>query len=179
MTEIIADFFSALWQDITAYFSAPLGFGGPLVTGQIIIWAFVIGFAVCAAVSLFNKIFLGRMVSFLIKEKAESPETAISPEGSLKLDFFTGRALRTNGVYSKIVRTEDKDEKDPSKRKYYILPADTFRAQNLYSKNGANIASFVLTLIILIALAAVAYKVMPKLFEMAGEVKDAFTSANS
>ena len=66
MTEIIADFFSALWQDMTAYFSAPLGFGGPLVTGQIIIWAIVIGFAVCAAVSLFNKIFLGRLIFLLL-----------------------------------------------------------------------------------------------------------------
>ncbi len=179
MTEIIADFFSALWQDITAYFSAPLGFGGPLVTGQIIIWAIVIGFAVCAAVSLFNKIFLGRLINFLIKEKAESPETAASPDGKLKLDAFTRRALRTNGVFSKIVRTEDKDEKDPEKRKYYILPADSFRAQNLYSKNGASILSFIITLVLLIALAAAAYKIMPKLFEMAGEVKNAFTGASS
>ena len=179
MTKVIADFFSALWQDVTAYFSTPLDFGGPLVTGQIIIWAIVIGFAVCAAVSLFNKIFPGRLVSFLIKKGAESPETAVSPKGSVKLDFFTKRALKSSGVFSKIVRSDDKDEPDPEKRRYYILPSDSFRAKNLYSKNGASITSFIITLVLLIIVAAVAYKVLPKLLDMAGEVGAAFTSAQS
>ncbi len=179
MASVITDFFSALWQDIAAYFSTPLDFGGPLVTGQIIIWAIVIGFAVCAAVSLFNKIFAGRLVNFLIKGRAESPETALSPEGHVKLDFFTKRALRSNGVFSKIVRTEDKDVAEPEKRRYYISPADTFRAQNLYSKNGASVLSFVITLILLVIIAAVAYKVLPELLEMSGEVKDAFISTQA
>ena len=179
MVEVIKDFFSALWQDITAYFSTPLGFGGPLIKGQIVIWAIVIGFAICAAVSLFNKIFLGRLVNFLIKEKAESPETAVSPDGKVKFNFIRERALRSKGVFSKIVRTEDTDVPEFSKRRYYILPADYFRAQNLYSKNGANAMSFIITLILLIAFAAVAYKILPKLLEMAGEVGEAFTSTKS
>ena len=177
MAEVIVDFFSALWQDIVTYFSAPLDFGGPLVTGQIIIWAIIIGFAVCAAVSLFNKIFAGRLINFLIKGRAESPETALSPEGSIKFNFFIERALRSKGVFTKIVRTADTDEPDFSKRRYYILPTDQFRAQNLYSKNGASIFAFVVTLILLVIFAAIAYKVLPELLEMTGEVKDAFISA--
>ena len=179
MTEIIADFFSAMWQDITTYFSTPLDFGGPLVTGQLIIWAIAIGFAVCAAVSLFNKIFLGRLINFLIKGKAESPETALSPKGAVEFNFFIRRALKSNGVFSKIVRTEDKHVQDIAERRDYILPENSFRAQNLFSKNGASIASFIITLALLVAVAAVAYKVLPKLLEMAGEVGNAFSSTGS
>ena len=179
MTEVIVDFFSAACQDFVTYFNVPLGFGGPLVSGQIIIWAIIIGFAVCAAVSLFNKIFAGRLISFLIKGRAESPETALSPDGSVNFNYFIESALKSKGVFAKIVRTEDTDEPELSKRRYYILPEDQFRAQNLYSKNGASIFTFVITLILLVVLAAIAYKVLPELLEMTREVKDAFISAQS
>ncbi len=174
---VITDFFYAVWLDTLTYFSKSLNFGTTLVPGQFIVWAIIISFAICAVVSLFNKIFIGRLVNFLIKGKAESPETALSPEGKVKFNIFIRQALKSKGVFTKIVRTEDTAVSEPEKRRYYILPADTFRAQNLYSRNGANIFTFVVTIVLLIILAAVAYKILPKLLDMAWELKNTFKGA--
>ena len=169
----MTEFFSALVRDIAAYFNAPLNFGGVLVTGKIIISAILIGFAVCALLSFFNKLFLGSFVQYIISSHADSPESAVSANEKIKPGFFVRTALSRNGVFAKIVKCANPEETDPDKRSFYILPADSERAQNLYIK-GANVRTLLITFIVLIILAALAYKVLPALIDMSRDFANSF-----
>ncbi|MBQ7822421.1 MAG: hypothetical protein IJ391_09110 [Clostridia bacterium] len=163
---IIADFFSAIIADIKSFFAQPLDFGGPLITGQIIIWALIIGFAAAGIISLYNRVFLGKFVSYLLKNKANSPENARSPQDASINNIFLKTALRSNSVFKKIVSTED-TAGDIMSMRYFITDSNAIRADRLYARNGASPASLLIAFVLLIILAAIAYTALPELLQMA------------
>lgn len=155
----IIDFFGALFTDIFNFFKTAPGFGGPITSGQMIILAIALGFAACAVGSYLNGLFLGKFVSEILKAKAENPESAVA----LEANIFVKQALKSGGAFGKIVRIENGEN---SEAKYYIEPKNASRAENLYSKNGANPVSLIITLVFLLIVAATAYVVIPELLNM-------------
>ena len=164
---VIIDFFKAIFDDIKAFFSAELNFGGPIVSGSIIIWAIIAGFAIAAFVCLYNRLLIGRFVSYLIRGGADLPEKALPLSASGVSNFFIRRALSSNSLLSKLVITEDTDKADIMKRRYYIPEKNLQRAQKLYVKNGASPFSVIISFVLLIILAAIAYIALPELIQMA------------
>lgn len=163
---MIKDFFAALFSDIIDFFSVPLNFGGQLVTGQIIIWAVITGFAAAALVSLYNRVFLGKFVAYLLKNKANSPECAKSPAEASISNIFLKNALRSKGAFRKIVRTED-NVGDVMNMRYFITEENAVRAERIYARNGASPVNLLIAFILLIVLAVIAYTVIPELIQMA------------
>ena len=163
---MIADFFSALFTDIADFFDKPLGFGGPLMTGHIVIWAILIGFALAGIISLYNRIFVGRFVAFLLKNQAHTPDTAKSLSDAGIKNAFTRASLSSRGTLAKLVKTVDSGA-DAASRKYYIEEKDTFRADRLYAKGGASPATLVIAIILLIIAAVIIYTALPELIQMA------------
>lgn len=165
---MIADFFGALFADIKSFFSASLGFGGPLVTGQIVVWALIIGFVVAAIACIYNRYVLGSFVSYLIKNSAHTPESAISPTNAFAKNFFLKSALRSGGLFGKLVTcsNEPAEAKDVLQKRYYIANENKARAERMYSRNGASIVGLLVALVLLIILAAVIYIVLPELISM-------------
>ncbi len=164
---IIADFFAALYTDIVAYFSKPIGFDTPLSSGQVIIWAIIAGFAVAGLIALYNRVFLGRFVSFLLKNGANDPSSARSAEQAGIKNIFLRCALSSNGVFRKLVITEDTDSKiSVLKRRYFIPEGSIMRAERLYTRNGASPFSLIISLILLIVMACIIYVALPELIQM-------------
>lgn len=166
---MIADFFTAIFTDIKSFFSTSLGFGGPLISGATVVWAIIIGFAAAAFVCLYNRIFIGKFVSRLLKAGADSPENALSPLDVGQKNVFLKSALRSNGLIKKIViadADENEKKRDVLSTKYYIASENTERAAKLYSKNGSTIINIIFALILFLILAAIIYKVLPNLIGM-------------
>lgn len=164
---VILDFFKAIFDDIKTFFSAELNFGGPIVSGSIIIWAIIAGFAIAAFVCLYNRVLIGRFVAYLIKSGADLPEKALSLSESGVSNLFLKLALSTSSLLSRLVITEDKEVADITKRRYYIPAKNLQRAEKLYVKNGASPFSVIFSFILLIILAAIAYIALPELIQMA------------
>ncbi|MBO7148647.1 MAG: hypothetical protein J6V93_02210 [Clostridia bacterium] len=163
---MIADFFSALFTDITAFFDKPLGFGGPLLTGHIVIWAIIIGFALAGIISLYTRSVIGTFVSYLLKNKAHTPETARALSDAGIKNPLTKASLSKNGTLSRLVKTQDVDL-DAQNRRYYIEEKDAFRADRLYARGGANPVTLVFALVLLIIAAVIIYTALPELIQMA------------
>lgn len=164
---VIIDFFKAIFQDIGTFFSTDLNFGGPLTTGNIIVWAIILGFAVSAFVCLYNRVFLGRFVSYLIKSGATSEETALSLSQSKISNIFVRSALKSKGLFTKIVHSDQTDKNNILNCRFYIPSENIPRAQRLYSKNGASPFTIIISLILLIVIAAIVYVALPELIQMA------------
>ncbi|MBQ4136759.1 MAG: hypothetical protein IJD67_01495 [Clostridia bacterium] len=163
---MIADFFSALFTDIVAFFDRPLGFGGPLLTGHIVIWAILIGFALAGLISLYNRVFIGKFVNFLLTNKAHTPDSARSLSDAGIKNVFIKASLSSRSTLSRVVKLADSDA-DTADRRYYIEEKDAFRADRLYAKGGASPATLIFALVLLIIAAVVIYLSLPELIQMA------------
>ena len=163
---MIKDFFVAIFSDIKAFFSTPPNFGGQLATGQIIIWAIIIGFAIAALISLYNRVFLGKFVAYLLKNKANSPDRAKSPSDAAIVNIFLKNALKSKGAFTKIVRTED-NVGDVMNMRYFITDENAVRAERTYARNGASPVNLIIAFVLLIVIAVIAYTVIPELIQMA------------
>lgn len=164
---ISIDFFKAIFDDITSFFAKRLDFGTPLATGSMIIWALIAGFAIGAFICLYNRVFLGRFVAYLIKSKANCPENAKSITDAGVSNVFLRKALKSDSLFSKIIKTEDTDKGDIEKVSFFIPEENVLRAERLYSRNGASPVSVIISFVLLIILAAIAYIVLPELIVMA------------
>ncbi len=164
---IVLDFFKAIFSDIKTFFSSPLDFGGPLTTGRIIVWAIIAGFAIAAFVCLYNRVFLGRFVAYLIKNKANSSESAKSMKDAAMSNLFLKSALKSGGLFTKIVRTDEENKSDIENVRFYIPEENTLRADRLYAHNGASPVSLLISFVLLIILAAIVYIALPELLQMA------------
>lgn len=164
---IILDFFKAIFTDIMSFFSKPLDFGGPLTAGKLIIWAIIIGFVIAAFVCLYNRVFLGKFVSFLLKNKADSEENAKTLKDAGISNVFVKRALKSDSLYSKLVCTADTDKTDIINVKFYIPSEKRDRADRLYAHNGISTTILVISLFLLVLLAAIVYIALPELIQMA------------
>ena len=168
------DFFKALWETIVNYFNTPVDIGNsPLITGNILIWSILIGIAAATVFSFLNRITLGKFVSGLLENKADSPETAISADKIGGAGRSVLHSLKKNCVFGKIVKRVNGNSNEV---RYYILPEDASRAENLFGKNGTSIRSLIFTLISLIIIAALAYYALPRLTDMTRSVANSFAS---
>ncbi len=163
---IIIDFFKAIFTDIMGFFSKPLNFGGPLTAGKLIIWAIIIGFMIAAFVCLYNKVFLGKFVSFLLKNKADTEETAKTLKDAGISNAFVKRALKSETLYSKLVCTNETDKKDILNVRFFIPSEKRDRADRLYAHNGISTTILIISLFLLVLLAAIAYIALPELIQM-------------
>lgn len=163
---IILDFFKAIFTDIMSFFSKPLEFGGPLTAGKLIIWAIIIGFAVSGFICLYNKVFLGKFVSFLLKNKAETEESAKSLTDAGISNIFVKKALKSSSLYAKLVCTTNTEKKDIMNVKFYIPSEKKDRADRLYAHNGMSTTVLIISLFLLVLLAAVVYIALPELIQM-------------
>lgn len=120
-----------------------------------VLWCVFGGVIVGALISVFFKEVLGAFIRFLLKEGADSPQSAITLENTrFSKNPFVKHAIK-NGTYKRVlkyVEPEGDEALKPSlailKRSYYIPQELTFDAENIFSKKGTNWLSLVLTIVL-------------------------------
>lgn len=162
---VIIRFFKALFDEIILFFSKPLGFGGRFSSGNLLVWALYISIIIVALISLYNKVFLGKFVKHLIKNKAVDNDSAISPISAGHKNIFLKYALKRSTVFRKIVVSDDENEDILAKR-YYITDKNYSRAKNLYAQNGASPVFIIFIAIIMLVVVALLYNILPDLVNM-------------
>ncbi len=132
-----------------------------------IVWCAFGGVVLGAALSLYFKDILGAFVRFLIKEGANSPETALVLEKTkFAKNPFVRLAIK-NGTYKRVVKYTCEDDSKLKmsqailKRGYYIPPELIYEAENIFSKNGTNLLTLVLTVIAFLVVAVLSLIFIP------------------
>ncbi len=175
----IIRFFKAMFEEFILFFSKPLGFGGIFTTGNLIIWSLYLGIIAASIISIYNRIFLGRFVKVLYDRKAYDKETAIAPLETGYRNIYLKRALKKSITFKKIVVTDDTTNTDILQKKYYLSENNRERAKNLYAQNGAHPLFVIFIAILMIALIALLYKVLPDIIDMTENFFNSFKTTDN
>lgn len=185
------DFIQSAWDGFLSLFS---GEPRAAVTVDVIVWSLFIGFVIASLIVIYNKLFVGSLVSTLIKNEASDEESALPAtklgcinysdltEAEKKNIFvfvglsirstFVAFSLRKRGMLRRIVHMVGDTDTTPckgkiSEGKFYIPEDKLQRAQKVYGKKGITAKSVVLSLLAFIVIAAVlAIFVIPNLITM-------------
>ena len=133
-----------------------------------IVWCAFGGIVLGAALSLYFKDVLGAFIRSLIKEGANSPENALVLEKTkFAKNPFVRLAIK-NGTYKRVLKHTciDDDSKLKTsqvvlKQGYYIPPELIYEAENIFSKNGTNLLTLVLTVIAFLVVAILSLIFIP------------------
>ena len=171
-----------------AYENFSLG-AGAAATAKTVVYAIAIGIIVAAAMAVYTRSVLGGFVRKLIKEGANSPETA---KKLSEVGFFRSAAIRrelARGVtLRKVVRcpeedaflaTTDKTEKKKGKQgkpesfrpdfltaRYYIPEELKYRAEIRFEKKGSDWGMFAIVMVMAVVIAALIGFFLPDLFQL-------------
>lgn len=137
-----------------------------------IAWCICIGVVIGAGMSVYFKEVLGSFVRFLIKEKANTEESALILENTkYAKNIFVKRALK-NETYKRVMKTvAPQDDKLTQKQiilksKYYIPEDLIFQAENVFSKKGTHWFALIMTVILAFAVALFSIIAVPDLITM-------------
>ncbi len=166
----------------------------PFVSLELIVWSVFIGIIIGALASLYNKRIIGSFVRTLLSANAKSPEEALSVhELGFDKNKFVLIALRNGSTLRKLVYcTEnaaksgkynigDKIQKfftgeypprkvDFSNAKFYIPEELSARAEIRYEKKGTDLFSFMMTILVFLAVVFISLKVVPQILGMLDDV---------
>lgn len=154
-----------MWSVITELFNETG------ITLPLILFCGVFGILAAVCISVFNNEVLGRLVKKMLKSdtvgiknaKALS-ELGFSEKGILSF------CLKKSSAVKKTVFSV-KSEKDGAEIvRYYISEENVSRAASLYKTNKSSLVIIVVAVILLIATAVLAYKIVPDLIQMASNL---------
>ena len=166
------DFFKTLWSDLYGIFGERVELGTNSVTTlNIIVWSLFAGFIIAIAVTVYNKVVLGKIVRALIAGKAFTPECALGA-AEVGCDNASIRfAQRKKSTMRRIVRmTDDTDmklsDKGFDKAKFYIPEEYIPRAESFYGRSDISAKTVALSVIGLLAVAIVAFIFIPDIIQL-------------
>ena len=166
------DFFKSLWSDFMGTFGKRVELGTNSVTTlNIVVWAMFLGFLIAIAITLYNKLVVGKVVRALVSRKAHEPSCAMTL-GDVKCDSkFIRFALRKNGSLRRIVRevqdTEAKcDNVNFEIAKFYIPQKFIRRAESIYGKSDLTPKTVILSVVGLLAITMLAFILIPYIVQL-------------
>lgn len=179
------DFFKSLWNSFMGLVGDEVTLGtNTITTLNIIVWSLFIGFIIAIAISVYNKLVLGSVVSGIVKREAFCEANALSASELGCANPFVKFALRKNGSFRRIVRMAGDTETELSQNsfetaKFYIPEDKVRRAEVIYGKSTLTVGSVALSVLALFAVAIVAFVVIPNLITMLGNfVSDVTPDSN-
>ena len=143
-----------------------------VTTLNIIVWSLFIGFLIAIAISVYNKLVLGSLISALVREKVFTEDSARSAKelgcSTTKLVRF---ALRKNSTFRRVVRMKgdteaERCEESFENARFYLPEENIRRAENFYGKSGLTVGNVVLSVAAIFVLAIIAFIVIPDLLQM-------------
>ncbi len=142
-----------------------------VTTLNIIVWSLFIGFLIAIAVSVYHKLVLGSLISALVRGEVFTEDTACSAKELGCTSPLVRFALRKNGTFRRVVRMKgDTDaarcDNSFDEAKFYLPQENVRRAENLYGKSGLTAGNIILSIVAFLALAIVAFIVIPDLLQM-------------
>ena len=139
-----------------------------LLTGSntsvaMIVWSLIIGVFLAMAISVYNKMTVGRLVKKLLDVKANTPESAKSLAELGFKDNSYSYALRPSSTLSSIIhRTEDK--------KLYIPEDKSYRAETTFVSGKINPVAAVISVVLLLAAGIGLNNLIPYILKLANGI---------
>lgn len=166
------DFFKTLWSDFIGIFGKRVELGTNSVTTlNIVVWALFLGFMIAIAVTLYNKLIVGKIVRALVSRKAHEGTSALTLAEAECDNKFIRFALRKNGSFRRIVRaSEDTDVKRADVNfeltRFYIPPKFIRRAETIYGKSDLTPKTVILSVVGLLAITMLAFVLIPYIVQL-------------
>lgn len=139
-----------------------------LLTGSntsvaMIVWSLIIGVFLAMAISVYNKMTVGRLVKKLLDVKANTVESAKSLSELGFKDNSYSYALRPSSTLSSIIhRTEDK--------KLYIPEDKSYRAETTFVSGSINPVAAVISVVLLLAAGIGLNNLIPYILKLANGI---------
>ena len=128
----------------------------------IVVYCFIIGIVIAFALSLITKGVYGRFVDALVKNGADSPDTARTlNEIKIKNNRLLSHSLSHRITLSSLVSCTNGDAEE-NDRRYYIAPQHRIKAQALYGIERLSIASLVIAIVLFAVILLLFNYVVPK-----------------
>ncbi len=153
------------------------------VSLEIVIWSLFMGVVIAALITYIKCTVLGVFVRRLLKAEGTASENAKSlKELDLEKNILVRLALLSKKPYSGAVKAvlADGTELDNTRRlpngtdrdqlKYYIPKEKAFRAELTYKRKGNDLVTVIVTIVLFLAIALLAFTVIPYLISMASSV---------
>ena len=140
-------------------------------TLEKVIWAFFIGVVLAAIMLWYNQRVPGSAVRALNSKKANSPDTALTLAELGCDNIFIRTALkRSDSTLRKVVYSTNNTAKikkeDFSEARFYIPEEQKDRAEIKYKAKNTTIPIVLLTIVLMLILALLSLKYIPKLLEL-------------
>lgn len=126
----------------------------------VVVYCFIIGIVIAFALSLITKGVYGRFVDALVKNGADSPDSARTFDDiKIKNNFLLSLALSRRTTLSSLVSCANDGEEN---KRYYIAPQHRIKAQALYGIEKLSIVSLIIAVVLFVAVLLLFNYVVPK-----------------
>lgn len=129
----------------------------------VIVYCFMIGIVIAFALSLITKGIYGRFVDALVKNGADSSDSAKTlDEIKIKGNALLSHALSHRTTLSSLVSCDNKSSAE-KERRYYIAPQHRIKAQALYGIERLSIVSVIVAIVLFAVILMLFNYVIPQI----------------